>query len=87
MEQVIINVLIGLLGIAAGVGISHLTLLKRVNAALVSQARTDEQLTTLFNKQSELATENNSTMKLVRRILTNIETVVRQNTILIERNT
>ncbi len=85
--NIVITVLVGLLGMAAGVGIAHLTIMKKLNVALVNQARTDEQIVTLFRNHTEMKADSTNGMALVREVLTTVQTLVQQNTILIERNT
>lgn len=83
--QWVITILVGLLGLASGVGLSHLTILKKVNMVLVSQGRTDEKIISLFRNQEDLKADNLQCLKLHRETLNTISLLIQQNTILMER--
>ncbi len=76
--QIIINVLIGLLGLSCGIGVAHFAILRKLNATIVEVVKNGEQIKTLFASQDYTKAEHTETIGLVREI-------VSQNNLLIQK--
>lgn len=74
--EFVINVLVGVIGILVGVGLSHIGILRKLNSLVVSVARNEERTTTLFTFNSERKQENDRTMAMHQELLSTMRELI-----------
>jgi len=81
--QFIINLLIGVVGILIGIGVAHVGILRKLNKVVVSVARHDERIVTLFANDGDRKKENDRVLALQSDLVGTMQELISQNTQLI----